>query len=54
MPHDDHITDMCFRDMGELEDDSLIVVTTGRDCVFKVWVMVEDTDPEGEYGQDIT
>ncbi|KAJ7395583.1 hypothetical protein BTVI_153330 [Pitangus sulphuratus] len=47
-PHDNHITDMCFRDMGELEDDSLILVTTGRDCVFKVWVMVEDTDPEGK------
>uniref|UniRef100_A0A8C3PQT1 WD repeat domain 75 n=1 Tax=Calidris pygmaea TaxID=425635 RepID=A0A8C3PQT1_9CHAR len=47
MPHEDHITDMCFRDMDELEDDSLILVTTGRDCVFKVWVMVEDTDPEG-------
>ncbi|XP_050196006.1 WD repeat-containing protein 75 [Myiozetetes cayanensis] len=47
-PHDNHITDMCFRDMGELEDDSLILVTTGRDCVFKVWVMVEDTDPEAQ------
>uniref|UniRef100_A0A8C5X7Y9 WD repeat domain 75 n=1 Tax=Malurus cyaneus samueli TaxID=2593467 RepID=A0A8C5X7Y9_9PASS len=46
-PHDNHITDMCFRDMNELEEDSLILVTTGRDCVFKVWVMVEDTDPEG-------
>uniref|UniRef100_A0A8C3V0U4 WD repeat domain 75 n=1 Tax=Catharus ustulatus TaxID=91951 RepID=A0A8C3V0U4_CATUS len=46
-PHDNHITDMCFRDMDELGDDSLILVTTGRDCVFKVWVMVEDTDPEG-------
>ncbi|XP_065697099.1 WD repeat-containing protein 75 [Patagioenas fasciata] len=47
-PHDDHITDMCFRDMDEMEDDSLILVTTGRDCVFKVWVMVEDTDPEAQ------
>uniref|UniRef100_A0A8B9RRE7 WD repeat domain 75 n=1 Tax=Accipiter nisus TaxID=211598 RepID=A0A8B9RRE7_9AVES len=47
MPHEDHITDMCFREMDELEDDSLILVTAGRDCVFKVWVMVEDTDPEG-------
>ncbi|KAF2987371.1 hypothetical protein EK904_002409, partial [Melospiza melodia maxima] len=45
-PHDNHITDMCFRDMDELGDDSLILVTTGRDCVFKVWVMVEDSDPE--------
>ncbi|KAJ7424326.1 WD repeat-containing protein 75 [Willisornis vidua] len=47
-PHDNHITDMCFRDMDELEDDSLILVTTGRDCVFKVWAMVEDTDPEAQ------
>ncbi|RMC18385.1 hypothetical protein DUI87_04271 [Hirundo rustica rustica] len=47
-PHDNHITDMCFRDMDELGDDSLILVTTGRDCVFKVWVMVEDTDPEAQ------
>uniref|UniRef100_A0A803UZU2 WD repeat domain 75 n=1 Tax=Ficedula albicollis TaxID=59894 RepID=A0A803UZU2_FICAL len=46
-PHDNHITDLCFRDMDELGEDSLILVTTGRDCVFKVWVMVEDTDPEG-------
>ncbi|NXQ27414.1 WDR75 protein, partial [Alaudala cheleensis] len=45
-PHDNHITDMCFREMEELGDDSLILVTTGRDCVFKVWVMVEDNDPE--------
>ncbi|XP_066409781.1 WD repeat-containing protein 75 [Molothrus aeneus] len=45
-PHDNHITDMCFRDMDELGDDSLILVTTGRDCVFKVWVMVGDSDPE--------
>uniref|UniRef100_A0A8C4ULE2 WD repeat domain 75 n=1 Tax=Falco tinnunculus TaxID=100819 RepID=A0A8C4ULE2_FALTI len=51
MPHEDHVTDMCFRDMDELEDDSLILVTAGRDCVFKVWVMVEDTDPEGKYAQ---
>ncbi|XP_068878046.1 WD repeat-containing protein 75 isoform X2 [Aphelocoma coerulescens] len=47
-PHDNHITDMCFRDMDELGDDSLILVTTGRDCVFKVWMMVEDTDPEAQ------
>uniref|UniRef100_A0A8C8EG05 WD repeat domain 75 n=1 Tax=Otus sunia TaxID=257818 RepID=A0A8C8EG05_9STRI len=47
MPHEDHITDMCFRDIDEVEDESLILVTTGSDCVFKVWVMVEDTDPEG-------
>ncbi|XP_056351738.1 WD repeat-containing protein 75 [Oenanthe melanoleuca] len=47
-PHDNHITDMCFRDMDELGEDSLILVTTGRDCVFKVWVMVEDTDPEAQ------
>ncbi|NWR84589.1 WDR75 protein, partial [Furnarius figulus] len=47
-PHDNRITDMCFRDMDELEDDSLILVTAGRDCVFKVWAMVEDTDPEAQ------
>ncbi|XP_005145647.2 WD repeat-containing protein 75 isoform X1 [Melopsittacus undulatus] len=47
-PHENHITDMCFRDMDELEDDSPILVTTGRDRVFKVWVMVEDTDPEAQ------
>ncbi|NXF85627.1 WDR75 protein, partial [Eubucco bourcierii] len=46
VPHEDHITDLCFREMDELEDDSLILVTTGKDCVFKVWLMVEDTDPE--------
>ncbi|NWU94955.1 WDR75 protein, partial [Upupa epops] len=48
MPHEDNITDMCFRDTDELEDESLILVTTGRDCLFKVWVMVEDTDPEAQ------
>ncbi|NXP81997.1 WDR75 protein, partial [Ramphastos sulfuratus] len=48
MPHEDHITDVCFREMDELEDDSLILVTTGKDCVFKVWLMVEDTDPEAQ------
>ncbi|NXX43852.1 WDR75 protein, partial [Tricholaema leucomelas] len=47
-PHEDHITDMCFREIGELEDDSLILVTTGKDRVFKVWLMVEDTDPEAQ------
>uniref|UniRef100_A0A8C5IS02 WD repeat domain 75 n=1 Tax=Junco hyemalis TaxID=40217 RepID=A0A8C5IS02_JUNHY len=51
-PHDNHITDMCFRDMDELGDDSLILVTTGRDCVFKVWVMVGDSDPEGNWSCD--
>ncbi|NXY83150.1 WDR75 protein, partial [Alcedo cyanopectus] len=50
MPHEDHITDMCFRDMGELEEDSLMLVTAGRDHVFKAWVMVEDTDPEAQQG----
>lgn len=54
MPHDDHITAMCFRDMDELEDDSLILVTAGKDCLFKVWVILEDTDPEGKHGQSIT
>uniref|UniRef100_A0A8B9CSN6 WD repeat domain 75 n=1 Tax=Anser brachyrhynchus TaxID=132585 RepID=A0A8B9CSN6_9AVES len=49
MPHDDHITAMCFRDMDELEDDSLILVTAGKDCLFKVWVILEDTDPEGKH-----
>ncbi|XP_040418200.1 WD repeat-containing protein 75 [Cygnus olor] len=48
MPHDDHITAMCFRDMDELEDDSLILVTAGKDCLFKVWVILEDTDPEAQ------
>ncbi|NXH22530.1 WDR75 protein, partial [Bucco capensis] len=48
MPHEAHITAMCFRDMEELEEDSLILVTAGRDCVFKVWMMVEDTDPEAQ------
>ncbi|XP_054236967.1 WD repeat-containing protein 75 [Indicator indicator] len=47
-PHEDHITDMCFREVEELEDDSLILVTTGKDRVFKVWLMVEDTDPEAQ------
>lgn len=54
MPHDDHITAMCFRDMDELEDDSLILVTAGKDCLFKVWVILEDTDPEGKHGQSVT
>lgn len=34
--------------MDEMEDDSLMLVTTGRDGVFKVWVILEDTDPEGK------
>uniref|UniRef100_A0A669QIP0 WD repeat domain 75 n=1 Tax=Phasianus colchicus TaxID=9054 RepID=A0A669QIP0_PHACC len=52
MPHEDHVTAMCFRDMDEMEDDSLMLVTTGRDCVFKVWVILEDTDPEGNWSCD--
>ncbi|OXB60906.1 hypothetical protein ASZ78_009398 [Callipepla squamata] len=49
MPHEGRITAMCFRDTDELEDDSLMLVTAGRDCVFKVWVILEDTDPEVEW-----
>ncbi|XP_062434388.1 WD repeat-containing protein 75 isoform X2 [Rhea pennata] len=48
MPHEDHITAMCFRDTDELEDDSPMLVTAGKDCLFKAWVTVEDTDPEAQ------
>ncbi|KFV76575.1 WD repeat-containing protein 75, partial [Struthio camelus australis] len=48
MPHEDRITAMCFRDTDELEEDSPMLVTAGKDCVFKVWVIVEDTDPEAQ------
>uniref|UniRef100_A0A8B9S673 WD repeat domain 75 n=1 Tax=Apteryx owenii TaxID=8824 RepID=A0A8B9S673_APTOW len=48
MPHEDHITAMCFRDRDEFEDDSPMLVTAGKDCLFKAWVIVEDTDPEAQ------
>ncbi|NWI99625.1 WDR75 protein, partial [Crypturellus undulatus] len=48
MPHEDHITAMCFRDTDEVEDDSAMLVTASKDCLFKAWVIVEDTDPEAQ------
>uniref|UniRef100_A0A8C3T739 WD repeat domain 75 n=1 Tax=Chelydra serpentina TaxID=8475 RepID=A0A8C3T739_CHESE len=46
MPHEDHVTALCFRDTDELEDGTPTLVTAGKDGQFKVWVLVDDSDSE--------
>uniref|UniRef100_A0A8C8RY64 WD repeat domain 75 n=1 Tax=Pelusios castaneus TaxID=367368 RepID=A0A8C8RY64_9SAUR len=46
MPHESHVTALCFRDTDELEDVTPTLVTAGKDGRFKVWVLVNDSDAE--------
>ncbi|KAM9122960.1 WD repeat-containing protein 75 isoform 1-T1 [Pangshura tecta] len=46
MPHEGHVTALCFRDTDELEDGTPTLVTAGNDGRFKVWVLVNDSDSE--------
>ncbi|XP_074856825.1 WD repeat-containing protein 75 isoform X2 [Carettochelys insculpta] len=43
MPHEAHITALCFRDTDELEDATPTLVTAGKDGRFKVWMLVNDS-----------
>lgn len=51
MPHESHVTALCFRDTDELKDETLMLVTASKDGRFKVWVLVDDSDAESEYDQ---
>ncbi|ERE82896.1 WD repeat-containing protein 75 [Cricetulus griseus] len=42
MPHDDHITALCFNNAENYEKP--ILVTASRDGHFKVWVLADDSD----------
>lgn len=42
MPHDDHITALCFNNAENYEKP--ILVTASRDGHFKVWVLTDDSD----------
>ncbi|XP_006879002.1 PREDICTED: WD repeat-containing protein 75 [Elephantulus edwardii] len=42
MPHDDHITALCFCNAGKSENPAL--VTTSKDGYFKVWILTDDSD----------
>ncbi|XP_067405145.1 WD repeat-containing protein 75 isoform X2 [Emydura macquarii macquarii] len=46
MPHESHVTALCFRDTDELKDETLMLVTASKDGRFKVWVLVDDSDAE--------
>uniref|UniRef100_A0A8D0H5W7 WD repeat domain 75 n=1 Tax=Sphenodon punctatus TaxID=8508 RepID=A0A8D0H5W7_SPHPU len=46
MPHDNHITALCFRDTDESEHVTPTLVTAGMDGQFKVWVLQVDSDVE--------
>nr|AAI68428.1 LOC734119 protein [Xenopus tropicalis] len=43
-PHEDHITSLCFRDGVSSAKDSPTLVTTGKDGIFKVWVLNNNYD----------
>ncbi|XP_005373379.1 PREDICTED: WD repeat-containing protein 75 [Chinchilla lanigera] len=42
MPHDDHITGLCFRNAERCE--ALTLVTASKDGHFKVWILTDDSD----------
>ncbi|XP_053327472.1 WD repeat-containing protein 75 [Spea bombifrons] len=44
MPHEDQITSMCFWSRDRSEKDAPSLVTTGKDGLFKVWVLRDDSD----------
>ncbi|XP_041435041.1 WD repeat-containing protein 75-like [Xenopus laevis] len=43
-PHEDHITSLCFRDEGSSEKEAPTLVTTGKDALFKVWILNNNYD----------
>ncbi|KAG8432786.1 hypothetical protein GDO86_017142 [Hymenochirus boettgeri] len=42
-PHEDQVTSLCFSN-GDSKEDAPTLVTTGKDGLFKVWVLCEDSD----------
>lgn len=42
MPHEDHITALCFCNAEKSE--SSILVTASKDGHFKVWILTDDSD----------
>jgi NET1-associated nuclear protein 1 (U3 small nucleolar RNA-associated protein 17) len=43
MPHDDHITALCFCNTEKTEK-PLTLVTASKDGHFKVWILADDSD----------
>ncbi|KYO33720.1 WD repeat-containing protein 75 [Alligator mississippiensis] len=46
MPHEDHLTALCFRDTDGVEDGIPTLVTAAKDGRFKVWVFVDESDTD--------
>ncbi|XP_069471731.1 WD repeat-containing protein 75 [Ambystoma mexicanum] len=44
MPHEDHITALCFSDTDDFENGIPTLLTTGKDGRFKAWVLGDDSD----------
>lgn len=42
MPHEDHITALCFCNAEKSENPTL--VTASKDGHFKVWILTDDSD----------
>lgn len=42
MPHEDHITALCFCNAEKFENPTL--VTSSKDGHFKVWILTDDSD----------
>lgn len=42
MPHEDHITALCFSNAEKSENPTL--VTASKDGHFKVWILTDDSD----------
>jgi hypothetical protein len=49
MPHDDHITALCFNNAESYEKP--ILVTASRDGHFKVWILTDDSDIYSKFTQ---
>ncbi|XP_077175562.1 WD repeat-containing protein 75 [Paroedura picta] len=47
MPHEDHITALCFREVEEPDSAPLTMVTASKDGRFKVWLLLAENDEEG-------
>ncbi|KAH0621575.1 hypothetical protein JD844_023033 [Phrynosoma platyrhinos] len=48
MPHEDHVTAMCFRCTDETINITPTLVTTSSDGRFKVWMLVTESDGEDQ------
>ncbi|XP_060636388.2 WD repeat-containing protein 75 [Anolis sagrei] len=48
MPHENHITAMCFRCTDETENTTPTLVTASNDGRFKVWMLVVESDGEDQ------